>query len=411
MDEYDELIKSQEFIDSIDRAKVQLITKKKQTFIANILFSLKLQYTTQIPTAGVDGINLFINPFFWDKQDKETQISIMAHESWHVAFKHMIRTLEPLPALGHAEDYESFLFNMAADYVINLMLKDAGFHIPDTWLCDEQFRDMSTEQVYAFLKEEQENDPDSFSDRFGDPSDGLGNDVLAPSGDNTEGQSQETLSRKIDAEVDKAIARAAASAKMDKDGWGMLPGEVQIMIEEFLNPVLDWKTLLQNFMSSFMKDDYSYKKRNRKFMNSNVCMPSLYSIGLGEVRVAVDTSGSVTNEEFQHFISEINEIKTLLNPETLRIIDFDTKVKHHYELSRWEPMGQLEFSGRGGTRLDPIFEFYEDDGDPELLIVFSDLECDEWEEEPPYPVLWICVNNPNAHVNFGTLIHYDTRYL
>ena len=74
-----------------------------------------------------------------------------------------------------------------------------------------------------------------------------------------------------------------------------------------------------------------------------------------------------------------------------------------------DPIEKVSFTGWGGTCLEPVFEHY-DKAPPTVLIIFSDLYCREIPKEdmPTYPVLWVCTDNKNATVNFGTLIHFDT---
>lgn len=74
-----------------DKTKFALLKDKKSIFIANILFSLHVKWTDEIPTLATNGIDLLINPNFYMNLSKELRVSALAHETWHVAFKHMIR--------------------------------------------------------------------------------------------------------------------------------------------------------------------------------------------------------------------------------------------------------------------------------------------------------------------------------
>jgi predicted metal-dependent peptidase len=80
-------------------------------------------------------------------------------------------------------------------------------------------------------------------------------------------------------------------------------------------------------------------------------------------------------------------------------------------------MDEVHFSGGGGTNLQPVFDHFAgknpdhpEAGPPTVLIVFSDFYCGKIKEDPGYPVIWISVDNPNAEVNFGTLINYELKY-
>lgn len=365
-----------------NKAKIGIMSKMNSVFIATILFSLKHKWEEKLNSADVDGITLRINPDWFTGLSDKARIGLLAHEAWHVAFDHMSRGIA-------FTDFERF--NKAADHVINLMLEAAGYELPTGGLKDPAYRKMSTEQVYRVLPVEPPQD------KNGNGSGGYDCDII-----------QATKENKI--EIQNAVAdiltKAATQSKIQNDAAGTIPGEVEIALQELLNPKLDWRILLQNYMCGFAKEDYSYRKPNRRYM-PEFYLPSLYSENLDEICVAVDTSGSVSDLEFKTFLTEIESIRESLSPAITTIIDFDTSIKHVHKVKREDSIKSVSFSGRGGTDLHPVFEHYKKTK-PVVLIVFSDLYCEKIEDKPDYPVIWIAVNNPNASVNFGTLIHYDT---
>lgn len=280
----------------------------------------------------------------------------------------------------------------------------------DGGLLDNQYENMTTMQVYNLLPDEPNSNNGQNGNGGGNSSDenndkpfgGMGNDIKDP----TKGKSSQQIQQDKN-ELDNILVKASMASKMAGDKPGSIPGDIQILIEELTNPKLPWNVILQNYMTSFNKDDYSYQRPNRRF-TPDFYLPSLHSEGLDEIAVAVDTSGSVSEDEFRAFLTEINNIKETLNPKKTTIIDFDTSIKHVHTINEGDSIHNLPFSGRGGTDLDCVFDYY-GKNKPNLLLVFSDLWCDQIEDDPGYPVIWVCVDNPNAEVNFGTLIHYDTR--
>jgi len=365
---------------TLSKAKIGLISKGNSTFLSTILFSLKTKWEEQIPTAGVDGINLFINPTWWLTLTEPARIGLLAHEAWHVAFEHILRS----------EQFKKEKYNRAADYVINLVVTKAGYTLPPKGLLDNKYIGMSTAQVYALLKD----DPSSNI--------GAGYDCDIISTEKLTAEKKALVQRK----VQDILVKAATATKMESaKQYSNIPGDIKLMIDELLNPKLDWKTILANYMTSFSKDDYSYKRPNKRYM-PDMYIPTLYSESTGEVAVAVDTSGSVSDDMFTEFLTEINEIKQRLKPSLTTIIDFDTSIKNIHKLQADEDVTGLPFTGRGGTDLTPVFEYY-NQAPPEVLIIFSDLYCQKVQKDPGYPVIWICFDNPNVEVNFGTLIHME----
>lgn len=368
-----------ELIKALNKAKIGIMSKQNSVFISTILFSLRQSWDEGTPTASVDGVNLLINPDWFMGLSPPARIGLLAHESWHVAFNHIIR------CTGY--DLDPAKYNRAADYVINIMLQDSGYTLPEGGLVDEAYRGMSTEQVYAVLPEEPEGDGEA----------GYDCDIKAPS---------EKEAKAVTEAITDMLVKAVTQSKMQGDAAGSIPGDITRAIDKLLNPKLPWEVILQNYMSTFAKDDYSFKKRNRRY--EDTIMPSLYSESMEELSCAIDTSGSVQDHEFLAFLTEINYIKESLAPVLTTIIDFDTSIKHTYKLTKDESIEGIEFSGYGGTDLRPVFDYYDEDV-PTVLIVFSDLQCVPIQQDPGYPVIWVVVNNPTAKVNFGKMIHYDTR--
>ena len=375
---------SQALQKKVSKAKIALLQQPNSIFLTTILFSLKQEWSTDIPTAYVDGVTLTINPDWFDKVEKDESLGLLAHESWHVAFNHMHRV--------GARDPKTF--NQAADYVINNMLVANGFTLPKGALIDPQYDDMTTEQVYDLLIQ---NPPPET------PEGGMGPDDIKPPGK----EKSPAEIKEMQEKVKDIISKATMQAKLEKQSHGDKSGELDRLLDELLNPKLDWKVLLQNYMSSFQKEDYSFKRPNRRYM-PEFYLPSLHSEALGEIAIAVDTSGSVSNEDFRMFLSEINYIKETLRPAVTTVIDFDTRINNVTKLSPDDPIGNVKFTGGGGTNLSPVFEYY-DKQPPVVLIVFSDLWCNPIKVDPGYPTLWICLDNPKAKVHFGELIHFSTE--
>ncbi len=60
-----------------------------------------------------------------------------------------------------------------------------------------------------------------------------------------------------------------------------------------LHPPADWRSVLREFVSAHARNDYSWARPNRRFLAQGLYLPGLHSEELGDVVLAVDTSGSV----------------------------------------------------------------------------------------------------------------------
>lgn len=359
---------SEDLTHSLDKAKFALIKNPKFVFITNLLYSLKLEWTEKLSTAGVDGINLFINPNFWLNLTEPERVGLLWHEVWHIAYEHLHRGDN---FLDHKR------FNKAADYAINQNALGDCITLPKGALLNSKYDKMSTEQIYGYLPPTDEND-DFESD-------------LMPVDKATE-------------EIIKGnIAKAAVEAKKSKS-WSDLPGEVQVKLDKLLKPKLPWNALLHRYVNGFTNDDYTYTRPNRKYL-PDLYLPSLYNEALKEIVVAVDTSGSVTDKQFAAMMTEIKNIQVQMQPEILRVLGFDTKVHTDVVIDAFTPVESLQFVGRGGTRLEDVYEKLEK-SKPTVAIIFSDMYV-KIPPKPKFPIIWLCVNNNKFTCKYGRIIHYE----
>lgn len=372
------------------KAKIALLSpnaNRNVIFITTVLFALDCMWDESIPTACTNGKSIKFNPTFFDSLTHPQQVTLIAHETWHVALNHMSRMqgLDPETA------------NHAADYVINIMLKDAGYEPLPDWLCLDKYRKWSTKQVYDdLMKNKKDGKPE--------PQNGQGGDIdtIDPKAPTAGEQAQD---------IKEIIVRANTAKKQAEQSTGKsagaMPGELEVMIEGYLNPKLPWQTILQNYMSEMDKSDYSFQRPNRRYM-PDVFIPSLSGEGMGDIALVYDISCSVTNHELRQYTSEADDVIRKLEPSKVDIVTFDTQIQDTYTLDQGETAEHLVFHGRGGTSLRCVFEYFKDKR-PSVIVIFSDLECTPTpiENKPNVDVIWICVNNPRAKVNFGKLIHVD----
>ena len=373
------LVLSGDTEERLQHTKIELMTKS--VFLSSICLGLKHVVSTQVPTAGTNGKVVYYNPDFVAKLTKGELIGLLAHEVWHVAFRHMLRK----------GDRDPERWNIAGDHVINLLLLADGFELPEGGCYDEQYTGMTTEQVYNLLPEDPEDEG------------GMGGDILYPGADEQPGDSP-TTPEEVEISVNEIINRAHMQDMVANQNAGNLPAEIARLIEEVNNPKLPWYELLQRFLSDFNKDDYSWSRPNKRFM-PHTYLPSQYSATLGHITIAIDTSGSVTTAELKAMLSEIESIRQHFHPETLEIIDCDWDIHNIFQVTDDQDILDLEFTGGGGTSFHPVIE-YCDQIQPQALIYFTDLYAESVETEPDYPILWICTSDhPPAKV--GDTIYLD----
>lgn len=363
----------------LDQAKLLLLGKQNSTFISTVFLSLKTGFTDEVPTAAVNGISIFINPKFFEKLSKGQRVFLLAHEAWHVALNHTLR-FKAIPEANHS------LFNMAADYVINLMLVDAGYEFIPEGLLDSKYRNMSTEQVYKSLLD--------------------GPEEQKPNPDHMDLKESDTDSDELKNKLDEIICKAAIQAEQANQ-YGSLPEDLKRYHQSLVNPKLDWVTLLHNYVDTFSKEDYSYRKPNRRYIGQDMYLPSLYSESVGNITVFFDTSGSISQAELNLHLAEVSSIKEKLNPITTDIICFDTSIKTVQSFSQDEYLDSVEFTGGGGTFIPPVLDYIKEH-EPNVTIIFTDGYFRYPQNiDINTPVLWVIYKNKNFTLPLGETIYYD----
>ena len=362
---------------ALDTAKIGLLAYDS-TFLTTVAFSFKYVWDDSMPTAAVDGINVYINPEFFLKATPGQRVFVIAHESWHVALNHLVRKT----------DKDGMVWNQAGDYVINQMLKDRNFEMWDWVLQNDKYRGWTTNAVYDDLIE---NPPPETTDEA------MGSDVREP----TQAESIE-----VEAKVKEILVKAVNASKIVGEDPGNIPAEITREIEKLLNPVLPWEMLLSNFLSDMAKDDYTWRRPNKRFA-PDFYLPTQYSESLGNITIAIDTSGSISKQQLTEILSEISYIKERFKPKNLTILDCDYVIHNVFDVTESDDICDLEFSGGGGTAFEPVIK-YCDTHPTQALLYFTELYADPITEQPDYPVLWLCYSKAQE-AEIGQTIYYESK--
>jgi len=361
--------------DYLRHAKIDLMTKS--VFLSTICLSLKHIFTDKIPTAGTNGLTILYNPDFFEKLSVSERTGLLAHEVWHVAFNHLTR-------IG---DRDKLFWNFAGDYVINLMLSKTGFTIPQGGLLDATFDNMTTEEVYNII--EKDNKEDHGGENF------IIDLLDAPEGKN---------SKDVGSKITDIIVKAQLQSRIAEKAHSEIPSEIAKIIDELINPKLPWNQILDRFLSTIVKDDYTWTKPNKRFF-PDYYLPSQQSPSIGAIVVAIDTSGSVSKKELQEMLTEIESIREIFKPDKLTIIDCDYVIHNIFEIDKYDSILDLEFTGDGGTNFQPVID-YCNTKLPEALIYFTDLYADDIQDVGDYPIIWICTSD-HEPANIGETIYIN----
>ena len=358
-------------VKALNQAKISLLSTPETVFFSTVCFSLKHVFNESVRTAATDGKTIEYSPSFFMSLTNEERVFLMLHETLHVAYMHMDRKA--------GRDHTRW--NAACDYVINLMLVKRGFKMPSIGLLDRKYEGMSAEQVYKLLPENPKMDPSLL-------------DLNEPAGN----------AEQLEQDIQEILVRASIQSKMAGEKPGSIPGDIQVMLEKLLNPKLPWTTILRKYLSGFSRNDYSLKKPNKRFF-PQYHLPSLYSLKLMDLTIAVDCSGSVSDHDFTQFVSEVASVFKMLKPKKITLIPFDTQIRKVMPIKSLLELEKCQFTGRGGTDITPVVKWAQENK-PQLLLVFSDGEFRFPYQETNTNTLWIIHNNERFTAPYGKVIHY-----
>lgn len=366
----------------LDRTKSAVfLDKRNAAFLGSLMCSLNFVWSRDIPTAATNGVTFWWNPEWFLKLDPEVRKTVLMHELWHVARLHMIRL----------ENRNPRYWNYACDIRINNDLEREGasfFGVEDCWK-DQQYDAngiMAEEDIYDLITKDPSKINGSSWQDAGEEGD------MIP------------LTNQQKQTVINTVVQAVHQAKLSGQA-GNLPGGVQEILNKFLEPIIPWQTVLMQFFTDLLNEDYSWKRPNRRY--HDMYLPSRFTDDgrLEHLIYYLDVSGSVTDAQALRFNSEVKFIQETLKPQRLTLVQFDTIIQDVKEFKEEDPFDEITIIGRGGTSFVPVRE-HMIEHKPTAAIIFSDMWCSPMQPlDDEIPVIWVAIDNRSATVPFGKLIH------
>ena len=389
-------------VEKLTTARIALLLKAP--FFGNMATRMKLIDASEwCNTAATDGRDFMYNRDFVAKLSVKKLEFLFAHEICHGIFDHF----------GRKGSRDHQLSNIAQDYAVNQILVDEriGDKITEVSICyDPKYRGMAWEEIYDLLyaKAEKSSMSEVLSKLGKMLDDHINEEEAAGAGDGKSGKP--TLSKAEAQEIREGIKQAmiqSASAA----GAGKTPAAIQRMLSDMTEPKMDWRSLVQQEIQSIVRNDYSFQRPNRKSMHSGAILPGMKESTTIDVAIAIDMSGSVSNEDAATFLAEIKGILDQYEDFSIDLWCFDTAIYNHqhithdnsHELEEYQPQGG------GGTDFEINFEFMkQNDIRPKKFIMFTDLcPCGGWGDEDYADTIWIGKGNTTTVAPFGTTVYYE----
>jgi predicted metal-dependent peptidase len=384
--------------DRVERQNVRVVVD--HPFWSSLLLQMGIEQTDRIPTACTDGSKIYYNPEYYEGLTDQQIFTVQVHEVGHPAFGHLWRK----------GDRDMQKWNMACDYELNNFLMEyndeevaagrlAPFDFPDGALIDPAFKGKSAEEIYNLIPDPPQGDGRQPGDQpggqpgdqpgdqpGGQPGGQPGDDMSDTGGGMGDFTKPAAKDGNTEAEWKNRIAQAHNAAKLQGRG----SGSIGRAVDRILKGEQDWRYILRDLLSAVSADDYDEQRPDRRFLEDDIYLPSLYSEKVGEFVVAVDTSGSVTDELLRKFMGEVQVCLDTVKPQKITVLDCDAQIYQVQEFTEGDYVETFQPKGGGGTDFNPVFDHVAQMSEqPEAVVYFTDGMGDFPKEAPPYPVIWV----------------------
>lgn len=432
--------------DAVVKARVHLLFNKP--FFGVLATRLKIVEAKWCKTAAVDGKHLFYNREFIKSLTQEELIFLVCHEVLHCVYDH----------LGRRGGRDPLTWNAANDYIVNAtIVQEKIGMMPKGGLLDSRFTaDMSSEEVYRIIYDdlksgamkanqlgtldehlelgEDGEDGGKGKGKGGkgagdgtDPQDGEGG--RDPNGDPDPGDEtgvDYSLVPPVYTEDEMNRLRNASRAALInavQSNSGNAPAGVVRLLDELVNPTINWKELLTQTIQSTFKEDYSFVQPSKRSWSIGmsglsgslpIILPSQKYGKTIDICVSLDTSGSISNEIFASFLSEVHGIVEQYEEFRLHIWCIDAAIYNPQVFTRDNVNDLLEYQPAGGGGNDfPLNWSYMRDNDiaPELFVVFSDgYPCGSWGDPDYCDTIFVIRNDWDKTIEapFGLTVYMDS---
>ena len=390
----------------LKRNHIALMKHPETAWYSGIMMMGENEVIDKDVTAYTDGVNKRYGRKFMESLKDEAEVrGLIMHENLHVALKHIPRNKDLWKE-------NSKLANASADYVVNDIIESmtdkAHIKLPKGALYHPQFHNWSVREVYTFLKKHAKGGGGGGGTGLdGDSGSGGGEgEFPTDSLDEHDWEGQELSpdkAKQLEERIDKSLREGGIMA-------GRMGAKLPRSISDLLEPKVDWRDVLRDFVSSATKgkDEFTWRKFNKRMLANDMYLPSLENESIGEIVVAIDTSGSIGQQQLNEFASELASICETCSPEVVRVLWWDTSVhgEQIFKTDYANIASMLKPEGFGGTHVSCVNKYViEKNIKAECVLVFTDGYVEdpvEWQITAP--TLWMVTENKSFVPPTGKLV-------
>ena len=375
-----------EFFKLVDKVNLSLM-EDKDNFYGYFLFqtSRDIRFDISSPTAvnfkGAKYV-IYFNPIIFLSLNMKQMETTIKHEILHILSMHLLRSKEL------KNKYSTLAINIAMDVVVNQYLN----YLPPysttlQWLNSNYNLKLDPYESFEYYVEKVQTELDLQEvDENGEEVDNYENENIE-----TEFNPEHThdIWEESD-EIDEKTFKEFTEKFVTLSQKGEIPNYLGGLISSLKNSKgeIPWNLYLKKLMGTVESNKKkTITRRNRRQPNRLDLRGELRG-HKAEIAVALDTSGSISDEEFKQAIKEVLNIVKNYNHE-ITIIECDNEIRRSYKVKNVKDIKE-RINIRGGTKFTPVFE-YANKNKVNLLVYFTDGKGEDRLEVIPrgYKVLWV----------------------
>ena len=374
------------FFKLVDKVTLSIL-EEKDNFYGYFLFQMDRDIKFDI--ASPTGINfkgakyvMYYNPIIFLELNIKQMECTIKHEILHVISLHLIR------AKDLKNKYSTLAINMAMDIVVNQFLDYLPpYSITLEYVNNSYNLKLEPYQTFEYYVEKIQTELDLMDeDDEGEEND---KDELVNIGSEFDPEKTHEIWEDSN-DIDEKTMQDFTEKFIDNANKGEIPSYLQSLISSLKNSKgeLPWNLFLKKLMGTIESNKKkTITRRNRRQPNRLDLRGELRG-HKAEIAVAIDISGSISDEEFKQAIKEVLQIVKNYNHE-ITIIECDKEVRRAYKVKSAKDIKDRIATG-GGTQFSPVFE-YANSKKINLLIYFTDGKGEDRLKVIPrgYKVLWV----------------------
>ena len=180
-------------------------------------------------------------------------------------------------------------------------------------------------------------------------------------------QEDENAQKQIDDNIKKADI---------ENGWGETGGNLLRTLQDQADFSFDYRRALTRFRANIVSVNRRLTRMKPSRRYGFAAMGSRYE-RKADILIAVDVSGSITDESFARFYHAIKNFFFLKIIENIDLIFFDVNLKNTKPVKFTKNFNLAEITGRGGTNFQPPVDYFlENRSRYSGMIIFTDGEGD-----------------------------------